>query len=276
MKDYFGRNADELNNIKLWLLDMDGTIYNDETLFDGTLGFLDGIVRSGGRYVFITNNSSKSLAAYVSKVTRLGIKADESNFYTSGQAASLMLKRDHPGAKVYVQGTKSLVDGLINDGIRVTEEVEDDIDVILVGFDTEMNYRKLTNTCRLLQERDLPYYATNCDLRCPVNYGYIPDCGSMCQAIENTTGRSPVYIGKPKPDMVYSAMETFGYRRDETAVVGDRIYTDIPAGINAGVCSICVLSGEATLEDIHESDVSPTFVFESVKDIYDGLFKTRN
>ena len=270
-KDIFNRDASELNNKKLWLLDMDGTIYIGNTLIEGTLDFLRQIEETGGKYVFITNNSSRSLSDYVNKVVRMGIKADESNFFTSGQAAAMMLMKDYPGAKVYCQGTRSLVSGLREAGVNVTVEPEDDIDVILVGFDTEITGKKLENTSRLLITRNLPYFATNCDLRCPVDFGYIPDCGSMCQMLENTTGKMPVFIGKPKPDMVYKAMEKYGFDKDRTAVIGDRIYTDIPAGVNADVCTICVLSGEATLKDIDESDIKPDYVFNSVKEVLEAI-----
>lgn len=271
MTDYFGRDASELKNKTLWLLDMDGTIYNEYTLIDGAMNLLERIEETGGKYVFITNNSSRSLGDYVNKVHRMEIKADESNFFTSGQATAMMLKKDYPGVRVYCQGTKSLVNGLREAGIDVTEEAEDDIGVILVGFDTELTSAKLEKTSRLLITRDLPYFATNCDLRCPVNFGYIPDCGSMCQMLENTTGKRPVYIGKPKPDMVYKAMERYGCDREHTVVIGDRIYTDIPAGVNAGVCTICVLSGEATLKDIEAGDVKPDLVFNSVKEVWEVI-----
>lgn len=266
--DFFSKDASELKSKKLWLLDMDGTIYFEETLIDGTLDFLDAIEKNGGRYVFITNNSSKSLKDYVSKLKRLGIETDEDNFFTSGQLAAMMLNREYPGRKIYCQGTKSLVAGLRDEGVCVTEEVEDDIDVILVGFDTEVTGEKLRNTSKLLITRDLPYYATNCDLRCPVDFGYIPDCGSMCQALYNTTGKNPVYIGKPEPEIIYKAMERYGYDRSETAVVGDRIYTDIPAGVRAGVTTICVLTGEAGLDDIERAKEKPDYVFGSVRDIF--------
>ena len=274
--DYNGKDAQELKEKKLWLLDMDGTIYNEDKLIEGTLDFLDAIKRNGGKYVFITNNSSRSRDDYVSKVQRLGIEADEENFFTSGQLAAMMLKRDYPGKKVYCQGTKSLVGGLRDEGITVTEEVEDDIDVILVGFDTEVTGRKLRNTSELLITRDLPYYATNCDLRCPVSFGYIPDCGSMCQALYNTTGKKPVYLGKPEPEMIYTAMERYGYTGDETAVVGDRIYTDIPAGVRAGVATICVLTGEAGLADIEASPEKPDYVFDSVRSVCKEIWTIQN
>lgn len=271
MADYFGRDASELKNKKLWLLDMDGTIYNENTLFEGTIGFLNRIEETGGKYVFVTNNSTKSLNDYVNKVQRLGIKANENNFFTSSQATCMMLKQDYPGAKVYCQGTKSLVNELVKAGINVTEEAEDDIDVILVGFDTELTGEKLRNTSKLLTTKEVPYFATNCDIRCPVSFGYIPDCGSICQMLENATGKRPVFIGKPEPFMIYKAMERDGYDKEQSVVIGDRLYTDIQAGLNAGVCTICVLSGETTETDIREGKVKPNYVFDSIKEVADAM-----
>lgn len=265
MKDYFNKDASNLIEKKLWLFDMDGTIYEEETLFDGTLQLLEQIKNNGGSYVFITNNSSKSVDDYVRKVNRLGIKADKENFFTSAQATVLLLKEKFPSSKVYCQGTQSLVDEFISNGIDVTTGIEN-VDVVVVGFDTELTSDKLRNTCLLVTE-GLPFYATNCDLRCPVNFGYIPDCGSICQMIENATGRKPIYIGKPEPTMVEIAMKKFGVSLEETVVVGDRLYTDIATGLNAGADAICVLTGEATKEDILNGNIKPTYTFNSVKDL---------
>ena len=266
MKDLFNNDARCLKSKKLWLFDMDGTIYNENTLFDGTLELLQNIVDSGGRYVFITNNSSKSLQDYVKKVNFLGIKANDDNFFTSVQATALFLKDKFPNAKVYCQGTKSMVRELISSQITITEDAEDDAELVLVGFDTELTSEKLKKTCILL-ERGLPFVATNCDLRCPVSSGYIPDCGSICQMLENTTGRKPFFIGKPKPTMVEYVMKKFGCSKKDTVVVGDRLYTDIATGNNAGVVSVCVLTGEANLNEINNHKIKPSFTFNSVKDI---------
>ncbi len=265
-RDYFGKDASELRNKRLFLLDMDGTIYMQDELYDGTLEFLDRIRISGGRYIFVTNNSSRSVEAYLDKVHAMGIPADAENFFTSTQATILYLLEHYPGSKVFCMGTRSFVRELAGAGIRVTERVEPDVDLILLGFDTELTFAKLWNACDLLR-RDIPYIATHPDLVCPVSIGYVPDCGSVCQMLENATGRRPVFIGKPEPTMIDIAREKFGYTREETVVIGDRLYTDIASGVNAGVTTICVLSGEAALKDIEESSEQPTYVFQSVKEI---------
>lgn len=264
-KDYFGQEAD-LRDKRLWLLDMDGTIYQEDRLFEGTLDFLRAITDRGGRYVFITNNSSRSVEDYIKKVSAMGIPAGRENFFTSTQATILWLKENRPGARVYCQGTASMVDELRQGGIDVTTAVEP-VDVVLIGFDTELTSEKLRNTCQILTEQEVTYLAANPDLVCPVSFGFVPDCGSICIMLKNATGKEPRFIGKPEPTMVNIVREKLGCSAGETVVVGDRLYTDIAAGLNAGVTSICVLSGEATLEDIAESAAKPTLTFESIREI---------
>lgn len=270
--DYFFCSVSALKEKRLFLFDMDGTIYEEDKVFDGTRQLLEFIEKIGGQYVFITNNSSKSVEDYVEKINRLGIKADQNNFFTSSQATIMYLQDRYPGKKVYCQGTKSLVAELSKAGIITTTEAEDDIDVVLVGFDTEMTSGKLRSTCRLLQEKpDVAFIATNPDLRCPVSFGFIPDCGSICQLIENTTDRKPIYIGKPEPTMVDIVRKKYGYSPDQTVVIGDRLYTDIASGLNAGVDAICVLTGEATVKDIVNGKVKPTYTLHSVYDLWRAL-----
>ncbi len=269
--DYFGRSATQLKKKKLFLFDMDGTIYEDDNVFDGTHQIIRYIRSIEGKYIFVTNNSSKSVSDYVKKVNRLGIDADENNFFTSAQATILYLKNNYSGAKVYCQGTKSLIEELSDSGISVTEQVEDDINVVVVGFDTEITGAKLRNTCEILSRENIPFIATNPDLRCPVSFGYIPDCGSICRMIESATDRKPVYIGKPESVMVDIVRQKLGYSREETVVIGDRLYTDILTGINAGVDSVCVLSGEATAEDIQNGNIKPAFTFNSVKELWECM-----
>ena len=269
--DYFEHEVKELRSKRLFLFDMDGTIYNEETVFDGTQQILEYIESTGGKYIFITNNSSKSVVDYVEKIKRLGIRGEEENFFTSTQATIIYLKKNYPGAKIYCQGTKSLVKELNDAGLDVTEEVEDTIDVVLAGFDTELTGQKLRNTCEILSTRDVAYIATNPDLCCPVNFGFVPDCGSICHIVETATGKRPVYIGKPEPAMINLAREKWGYSAEETLIIGDRLYTDIAAGLNAGVTSVCVLSGEATVDDILNGEIKPTYTFQSVKELWEAI-----
>ncbi len=268
--DYFDRPCDSLKLKKLFLLDMDGTICIDSKLIDGAEEFLQNIKKNGGRYVFITNNSSKSVKDYMMKLNGMGITASEDEFFTSSQATAVYINRNHKNKLVYCMGTKSLVEELENNGINVTTELNNEIELILIGFDTELTAEKLRKTCLLLN-RDLPYIATNCDLVCPVDFGYIPDCGSYAQMLYNATNKMPKFIGKPECDMINFVVEKFSATKDETVVIGDRLYTDISAGINSNVDSICVLSGEATVHDINNGSIKPTYTFPSVKDVSEVL-----
>jgi ribonucleotide monophosphatase NagD (HAD superfamily) len=150
-------------------------------------------------------------------------------------------------------------------GLTVTEDYDENAKAILVAFDRELTAEKMFVTSKMLTVlKDAPYYATNPDWVCPVEFGYIPDCGSMCFGYEKATGRTPIYIGKPRPDMINIVMEKFGVKKEDTVVLGDRIYTDIASGVNAGVDTVMVLSGEVTMEDYYASEIKPTFVLESV------------
>ena len=266
MIDCFGKDTTGLRQKKLFLFDMDGTIYEEERLFEGALGLMERITDLQGRYVFITNNSSKSVKDYIAKVRRLGIEADEDNFFTSTQATAIYLNEHFPRQKVYCQGTASMLKELLDLGIDAFGEACEDAGVVLVGFDTELTSQKIRTTCAMLQ-KDIPFLATNPDLACPVEFGFIPDCGSICQMLTNATGRKPLFIGKPEATMVDFVREKFGYSRQETCVIGDRLYTDIATGIHAGVDAICVLTGEATREDIETGTIKPTYTLKSVDDL---------
>ena len=265
MQDYFGKNADALKNKKLYLFDMDGTIYRENSLFDGILEMLSKIKENGGRYAFITNNPSKSVKDYIKKLNRLGIMGiDENNFFTSAQAAIMIFKEKFGKGLIYAQGTRSFIKGLKAAGLNVTQKYTSEAVAVLVAFDPEITGKKLRTTCEILTKHDLPYYATNPDWVCPVDFGSIPDCGSMCVGIAYATGKKPIFIGKPEPTMVLELMKKYNCSVAETVVVGDRLYTDIASGNNAGVDTVCVLCGEVTLQDVQNAKKGeePTFVFE--------------
>ncbi len=260
----------DLKNKKLFLLDMDGTIYLDNDLFDGTLDFLDYVRNSGGRYLFVTNNSSKSVSAYVEKLERIGIPATEDDFLTSTDATILYIKNKYQGRKFYSFGTQSFTEQLRASGIDVVTDIEDDVFGIVMGNDNELTFKKLEDTCKLLL-RDIVYIATNPDWVCPTSFGYVPDCGSVAEMLYRATGKRPVFIGKPNPEMLLLAMEKFGYKKDEAVMVGDRLYTDIASGYNAGIDTVFVLSGEGTPEDLKNTDTPPTYVMKNIRELYNHI-----
>lgn len=256
---------------KLFLLDMDGTIYLDETLFDGTLEFLQYVRQSGGRYLFLTNNSSRGTDAYIAKLARLGIQAAAEDFLTSADATIRYLRAVYPpDTRYYVCGTQSLKNQLRLSGLQVAQRLEEDPKVVLLGYDTELSFEKLENCCILLN-RGAEYVATHPDLVCPTWYGSAPDCGSIIEMLHTATGRRPKVIGKPQPEMALLAMEKWGVRPEQTCLIGDRVYTDIACGVNAGIDTIFVLSGEGVMADIEKYQVQPTYCMQNIRQVLDTL-----
>ena len=256
-----------LKQIRLYLFDMDGTLYLGNRLYDFTIELLETIRATGRRYLFMTNNSSKSVEDYIKKLANLGISATREDFITSSQATAWYLKEHYPNHRLYVCGTRSLKKELEQEGFTVTEDLQQ-VDCIVMGFDTELTFQKLEDVSRLLLTREnIPYIATNPDYVCPTEFGSVPDCGSVCDMIFNATGKRPVVIGKPSPLMPRLAMERYGYTPRETAVVGDRIYTDIKSGLNAGTTGILVMSGETTEEILAQSEDKPHLVLPDASEI---------
>ena len=243
---------------------MDGTIYLDDELFPGALEFINLLRKKDINYIFLTNNSSKSQMDYLNKLQRIGIPANLDNIFTSGNAMGLYLSKNYPDKKVYLVGTSSLREELKK--YRVTF-VDNDPDIVVVGFDRELTYEKLEIACEAIDKGAL-FLATNCDLVCPIkDKRYIPDCGSMCRMITNATKVEPTYIGKPSPLMIDILSEKLGIKKENIAVVGDRVYTDIAAGFNAKTLTICVLSGESTMDTINASNIKPDIILDSIKDL---------
>ncbi|MCI9547709.1 MAG: HAD-IIA family hydrolase [Oscillospiraceae bacterium] len=258
-----------LGDKELFLLDMDGTIYLDRDLFPWTIPFLEAVKRNGCQYRFLTNNSSKSGEDYIRKLAGMGIEAVREEFVTSVDAliADLLSR---PFYKLcYVFGTRSFRGQLQAAGIPVTDRREDGVDCLVIGFDTELTFQKLEDACILLN-KGVDFIAANPDWVCPTWYGSVPDCGSVCEMLYRATGRRPRVIGKPQPSMARLAMERAGVPPDKTVMVGDRLYTDIAAGANAGVDTAFVLSGEGTRADLEAGPVKPTWVFASLAALHEA------
>ncbi len=258
-----------LKDKKLFLLDMDGTIYLDNDLFDGTLDFLEYVRRIGGKYIFLTNNSSKGVEKYMEKLHKMGIRCSEDNFLTSVDATISHLEKKNY-KKIYAFGTQSFKKQLSDAGYNITDKLEDDIDCLCISNDTELTFGKLEDACILLG-RNVDYIATNPDWVCPTWYGYVPDCGSFAEMLFRATGKRPQFIGKPQPDMAIAAMEINGFTKEQTVLMGDRLYTDIACGVNAGISTIFVLSGEGRVDDVASSDVKPEFIYKNIRELYNDL-----
>lgn len=257
----------DLREKKLFLLDMDGTIYLGDRLFDGTVDFLNRVRQRQGKYLFVTNNSSRSVTAYVQRLKNMGIDAKPEDFLTSVDALIWYLKGKYDDTLIYAFGTKTFRSQLAEAGFRVTEHLEPGIGLLVCGFDTELTFQKLEDACILLGQ-GVDFVATNPDWVCPTSYGSVPDCGSVCEMLFRATGRRPKVIGKPQPEMALLSMERWGYTPEETLLIGDRIYTDIACGVNAGVDTAFVLSGEGTVEDIEQYGIKPTEIYENIREIW--------
>lgn len=259
-----------LPQIRCFALDMDGTVYLGEQWIDGALDFLHRIEETGRSYVFVTNNSSKNAAVYVDKLHRMGLDVGEDRIVTSGQATIWYLQNHFPGKKVFLLGNPLLQEEFAQAGIMLEEEHPD---VVVTAFDTSLDYRKMCRVCDHVRA-GLPYLATHPDYNCPTETGFIPDAGAIHAFIHASAYRYPDrIIGKPNGDIVDYLTSRVNVKREETAMVGDWLYTDIAAGRNNGLKSILVLSGEADMEDVSQSEVLPDMIFDSVKEIGEMLLR---
>lgn len=259
---------ENLKNKKLFLFDIDGTLAVGDTLYEGSAQLLSYIDRIGGKTYYITNNSTKSGRDYVEKFrTAFSLETTEDQFITSGFMTIRFLKKNYGDKKIFVLGTASFVAELTQNGLLVTEAAEEGIDCVVVAYDSELNYEKLIQVSKVLLTTDAPFYATNPDLRCPINFGFIPDCGSICNMITATTDREPVYLGKPSREVVDLCLELSGFTREETLVVGDRLYTDIACGINGGVDTCVVFTGEAQPADMADTPYPADYAFSDIKEL---------
>ncbi len=266
-----------LKRKKLFLFDIDGTIALEETLLEGTKDLLEYIQNIGGKSLYITNNSTKGREDYVGKFSRWNIHTVPEDFVTAGYLTQLYLQQHHGQDLLFVVGTESFVRDLRNCGLQVVTSLQDhspeEVGAALVGFDSELAYHKIYDLCRLLYTRDIPYYATNPDLCCPTVFGSIPDCGAICLMAEQAVHKKPMFLGKPSVEVTRLCMEKTGFSRNETLVVGDRLYTDIACGLANKIDTALVLTGEATEKDLEETPYRPTYVFQDVGALYEAIKK---
>lgn len=258
----------KIQSIKCFILDMDGTIYLGNELFDFTKDFLSKVKNTGREYYFFTNNSSKSQQAYIDKLGKMGISIEPKQMMISSHVMIQYLKKHHIEESIYVVGTPSLVNEFKTFDMPLTE---DDPDIVVLGFDTTLTYEKISKACHYIRNGCI-YYGINPDWNCPMEGGtFIPDCGSMAKMIEASTGRFPEFFGKPSRHTLDYIVEQTGYQPEEIAIVGDRLYTDIAVADGSPVTSILVLSGESTLQDVEDSTVKPDIILNSLKELSNTL-----
>lgn len=261
----------DLLSIKCFLLDMDGTFYLGDKLIPGALEFLQILKDTNKDFLFLTNNSSKNKFAYKQKLSKLGCNINEEKIFTSGEAAVIYLKNKNKNSKIFLLGTPSLEEEFESNGFRLIKDRSETPDFVVLGFDTTLTYEKIWIACDFIRE-GIPYIATHPDFNCPIeNKKYMPDTGAMIKLFEASTGRLPLIIGKPYKYIVDSVIEKYGIDKQELAIVGDRLYTDIATGINSGITSILVLTGETSEEMYKKSNIKPDYVFSSINDIANSI-----
>ncbi|MDR0729355.1 MAG: HAD-IIA family hydrolase [Prevotellaceae bacterium] len=263
-----------LQAIRHVALDMDGTIYNGNTLFPFTTAALRRLKDLHIGYSFLTNNPSKSVQEYVQRLHAIGIAATPDEIYTSGRATIDYLRTHHPSLRrLFILGAPGMIAEFEQAGfISTRDDAADHPDAVVVAFDTTLAYSRLCRAAWWVAD-NRPYIATNPDRVCPTDRPTIlVDCGSICAAIERATARTPdVVIGKPDPRMLEGIMQRHALRPHEIAMVGDRIYTDIAMAKNTCALGVLVLTGEARPEDIARSPVKPDMVVNDLGEFCETL-----
>lgn len=260
--------AELLRPVRLFVLDMDGTFYLGDRVIPGALDFIRKVRDTGREYLFFTNNSSRTPENYMERLAGMGCPITREQIMTSGDVTIRFLNTRRPGKTVYLMGTESLRRSFLEAGVSLVEDAQPDI--VAAAFDTELTYRKLERACTCLRN-GAEFLATHPDVNCPTADGFIPDCGAFCAAITRSTGREPRYLGKPAPETVDMILSRTGFAREETAFVGDRLYTDVAAGAGNGALGLLVLSGETGAEDVAASPVKPHAVFRDLGELAEYL-----
>ena len=267
-----------LAGIRHVALDMDGTIYLGTKVFPYTIPFLEKLDRLGISYSFLTNNPTKSIEDYISKLHSLGIPCGKDQMYSTATASIDYIKTHYPSARrLFLLGTPSMISQFEAAGfVSCADDPEDVPDVVVAAFDMTLQYSRLCR-CAWWISKGLPYIATNPDWVCPTNQETIlVDCGSICKCLEGATGRKPdAFIGKPNPDILFGVLGNKGMQPSEAAIVGDRIYTDVKTGINAGALGVLVLSGETTMDIVRTSDVTPSLICRDIEEFGKLLEESR-
>lgn len=262
---------EQLQKIKLFLMDMDGTVYVGPQKIPGAFEALDTLRRHGRQVCFLTNNSSRSQDQYVEHLTHYDFVAGMDEVFTSMMATCLYLQRHYPSARVYALATPRVRDEMRRLGVNVLEG-EPSLraeypDVVVVAFDTTLTYDRLYAACRYIHA-GAAYVATHPDNFCPAQECNMPDMGGFIAIIEKTLDVRPdVIIGKPYAPMAQAVAAKFGLQPDQIAMVGDRLYTDIRFGVDNGFAGILVLTGETDRAMLEASPIRPTLVLDTFADI---------
>ena len=263
----------KLNEVKYLLLDLDGTLYQEDRLFDFTLEFLSGLDRHDIQKIYVTNNSSKGRLDYFKKLRSMGISLTVDEIYSSGDATLDYLQQRTDYRRIFLLGTPSLESAFSAAGFILTPDAQ----CVVMGYDKTLTYEKLNQAYQLIKS-GIPFIVTHPDTLCPIkDGGFDIDLGALMQPLIYATGVEPTVIGKPYSPFIEGLLNKLskGNKRpfdlQSLAIMGDRLYTDIRTGKDNGFLSILVLTGEATREDVTQSEVVPDFILERNVDLLSYL-----
>jgi len=249
---------------KYFIFDMDGTFYLGDHMIPGAGDFVRSLAAKDLDYRFFTNNSSNNEAVCMAKLTRMGFPVEPGRVVLSSDVAADYLNTHRPGAKVYLLGNERLTADMERAGIPLVQE---NPDLILLGFDTTLTYEKIVKTANWLAA-GLPYYATHPDKNCPMAEGFWPDTGSMIALFEASTGRRPIVLGKPMRTTVDYLVRLLRCAPEELVFVGDRLETDVAIGAKHGIPSVLVLTGATSLDEYEaQNEIKAGLVVESMADL---------
>jgi 4-nitrophenyl phosphatase/NagD protein len=259
----------ELGEKKVYFFDLDGTIYLGNKLFRGAIELVETLKELEIPFFFLSNNSSKSTSDYIKKLNGLGLNVTLDNLILSQHPTIDYLKSENY-KEIYLLGTESLKREFRQEGFILTDK---NPEIVVLAFDQELTYEKLVKASNMLQD-GLPYIATHLDDRCPTEKGYIPDAGGIAALLFKTAEKKPRVFGKPNKEMLLFKLREIKINPKDAIMFGDRLYTDIKMGKEAGVTTCCVLSGETTLEMIEKSEKDkPDYVINGIWEISEALKK---
>jgi len=259
-------DLDLIRGKKAFIIDMDGVLYHGNRLLKGAAEFVAWLKQKEKRFLFLTNSSSRSPIELSHKLARLGIEVEPEHFYTSALATAGFLSNQHPGGTVYAIGEPGLINALYDAGYTMNDV---NPDYVVVGESSAYTYDTVVKAVRLVLG-GARLVGTNPDLSGPMEDGIVPACGALVAPIELATGRKAYFIGKPNPLMMRHALKRLGTPREETAIVGDRMDTDIVAGMETEVETVLVLSGVTAREDLRNFPYAPKHILEGVFEIPDN------
>ncbi|MCZ7554023.1 MAG: HAD-IIA family hydrolase [Anaerolineales bacterium] len=258
-------NLKELSNEKTlnFLIDMDGALVRGREIIPGAEHFIQRLIEKERHFLILTNNPIYTPRDLAHRLQIHGLEVPEERIYTSAMATAHFLNSQRPDGTAFVIGESGLTAAIHSIGYVITEI---DPDYVVLGETISYNYETVTHAIRLI-EHGARFIATNSDSTGPSESGTVPGCGSMAALIEKATGKQPFFIGKPNPLMMRSALNYLDVHSEDTIMIGDRMDTDIVAGVESGLRTILVLSGVTALPDIDRYPYRPTWIINSVAEI---------